>query len=89
MSQPTFIINDYHLVMTCSACPEQYDVYKDGRQVAYLRLRHGRFTVTTPDVEGYCILDIDGIKSDGMFEDEARWEFLTLAIQAIDLERRQ
>lgn len=27
------------------ACPEQYDVFKDGQQVAYYRLRHGEFTV--------------------------------------------
>lgn len=33
----------FDLVQTCGACPEQYDVFKDGEQVGYLRLRHGYF----------------------------------------------
>lgn len=31
---------------TCFACPEQYDAVDDGREVGYLRLRHGHFTVS-------------------------------------------
>jgi len=37
-------INGYKLVLTCGACPEQYDVFKNGQQVGYLRLRHGFFS---------------------------------------------
>lgn len=35
---------------TCTACPEQYDVFDDeGKQVAYVRLRWGRLRVDVPD----------------------------------------
>lgn len=37
---------------TCSACPEQYDVYIEGIQVGYVRLRWGRLRCDTPDVGG-------------------------------------
>jgi hypothetical protein len=41
------------LVLTCEACPEQYDLRgPDGEQLAYFRLRSGRFTVEVPDVGG-------------------------------------
>lgn len=33
------------LVLTCAACPEQYDAYLGGVKIGYLRLRHGFFTV--------------------------------------------
>lgn len=31
-------------VLTCSGCPEQYDVYHGDRRVGYLRLRWGAFS---------------------------------------------
>lgn len=34
---------------TCTACPEQYDVFLDDRQVGYVRLRYGKLTVDYPD----------------------------------------
>ena len=37
---------------TCLACPEQYDVFLDGKQIAYIRLRHGNLSVNCPDVGG-------------------------------------
>lgn len=40
---------------TCEAWPEQYDVYKDGKQIAYIRLRLGNLTVRVPDVDGKLI----------------------------------
>lgn len=40
------------LVMTCPAYPEQYDAFYAGKQVAYLRVRHGVFSVYFPDLEG-------------------------------------
>lgn len=44
-------------IMTCCACPEQYDAYfeedgEDGRIRAYVRLRWGTLTVECPDVGG-------------------------------------
>ena len=37
---------------TCSACPEQYDVYDDNNIVGYVRLRWGRLSCEYPDVGG-------------------------------------
>jgi len=37
---------------TCSACPEQYDIYLFGRPVAYFRLRWGYITVAEYDEYG-------------------------------------
>ena len=41
---------EFHL--TCSACPEQYDVFKDNKQVGYVRLRWGHLRAEYPDVCG-------------------------------------
>lgn len=38
--------------LTCYACPEQYDVFKDNKQVGYVRLRWGRLRAEYPDVCG-------------------------------------
>jgi hypothetical protein len=43
--------------LTCYACPEQYDVYIDGKQVAYVRLRWGCLRVTVPDVGGVLVYE--------------------------------
>lgn len=37
--------NGYEFRCTCLACPEQYDVFKDGKYVAYIRKRWGHLTV--------------------------------------------
>ena len=85
-------ILDYVLKMTCGACPEQYDVLdSDGKQVGYLRLRHGGFRADYPDCGGdtvYCYSFDDAWK--GMFDNEEREFFLTEAVKAIHShERRQ
>ena len=38
--------------LTCHACPEEYDVYIEGKQVAYVRLRWGHLRVDVPDIGG-------------------------------------
>ena len=62
--------------------PEQYDVYLDGKEIGYLRMRHGCFRAETPfggqmvytaEPEGY-----------GCFEDNERDQYLAAAIKAID-----
>lgn len=47
-------INGYNFEFkeTCSACPEQYDVYLEGKQVGYVRLRWGGLRCDYPDVGG-------------------------------------
>jgi hypothetical protein len=77
------MIHGYRLVQTCSACPEQYDVFDDlGQQVAYFRLRHGGFTVDVPDVDGEQVYHATP-KGDGIFEEDERVKYLTEAILAV------
>lgn len=75
-------INGYKLDQTCGACPEQYDVYFNGKQVAYFRLRHGTFRVDVPDCGGKTI-HVTHPKGDGCFAWEERDEELTKAIEAV------
>ena len=75
-------VNDIGLIMTCVSCPEQYDAYYHHKKIAYLRLRHGTFTVRVPDEAGevvYCV-EPDG---DGMFTDRERQHYLNCARMAI------
>lgn len=81
MTQTT--ADDIRLDQTCGACPEQYDAYDPaGKQVGYLRLRHGWFTVDMPDVGGVQVYSAqpDG---DGMFTDEERDGYLRAAREKI------
>lgn len=76
-------VDDIVLYKTCDACPEQYDALgPDGNQIAYLRLRHGSFTVECPDVGGELIYSVcpDG---DGVFCDYEREGYLSDAKAAI------
>ena len=73
------------LERTCWACPEQYDAYDEtGKQVGYLRLRHGRFSVTCPgplDLEVYHAHP----KGDGIFDDDEREYYLKWAVYHIQM----
>lgn len=78
----------YTFDRTCHACPQQYDIYDNkGNQVAYARLRHGRFYVAAPDMGGDLIL-IGFPNGDGIFsteEEEAFW--LDQAVLALEHRR--
>jgi hypothetical protein len=76
-------LKNYTLKLTCTVCPEQYDVFKDNNLVAYLRLRHGNFTVDAPDINGIEIYHVCP-NGDGEFEDNERMKYLTIAINKID-----
>ena len=76
-------VDGYHLVCTCSACPEQYDVFKDNKQVGYLRLRHGSFTAHVPDYYGRIVYSSDHMKGDGCFYQDERSHYLKEAINSI------
>jgi hypothetical protein len=71
------------LVLTCGACPEQYDAFDGDEQVGYLRLRHGCFTVECPDVGGMLVYEANP-QGDGDFagEDERDY-YLRFAVDAI------
>lgn len=77
-------IDGFELVKTCSACPEQYDVFLNNKQVGYLRLRHGYFSCDFLCGDGEEVYSADTI-GNGMFEDEERDFHLKLAINAIKL----
>lgn len=76
-------INGYELILTCGACPEQYDVFKDGDQVAYLRLRHGFFYASVPYCSNSIVYEAYP-EGDGIFEDSERMRYLTEAIKAVE-----
>lgn len=46
---------NFEFIETCGACPEQYDVFLEGKQVGYVRLRWGRLRCDYPDVGGETI----------------------------------
>lgn len=73
------------LVMTCGACPEQYDAFDGSVRVGYLRLRHGSFTVDAPDYTGKQVLH-EHPNGDGCFEDDERDFYLRKAVRAIKRE---
>jgi hypothetical protein len=76
-------IDSFRLVQTCSACPEQYNVFDENEnQVGYLRLRHGIFRADFPQCGGETIY-IANPKGDGIFTDDERDFFLSEAIKAI------
>ena len=62
------------------ACPEQYDVFKGEIRVAYLRLRHGGFTISDNDYKTWVQASPEG---DGMFEDNERFKWLIYALHFI------
>ena len=78
----TIVMDGIKLTLTCDVCPEQYAATKNGKQVGYLRLRHGHFTVQCPDVCRELVYEAEPI-GDGTFEPEERRKFLGEAVRAI------
>lgn len=74
----------FEFTQTCNACPEQYEVTLNGKQMAYLRLRHGYFYAAVPDCGGEVVYAAHP-KGDGIFEWEEREEYLQKALDAIVL----
>lgn len=70
------------LVLTCGACPEQYDAYIGDEKVGYLRLRHGSFRVEYPYSGGETIYRANP-EGDGMFKQHERDYYLKCAVGAI------
>lgn len=77
-----FAENGLDLIMTCWACPEQYEVFKGKKQVGYFRLRHGRFRVDFPECGGETIYEAYP-NGDGAFDDDERVEYMTEAMNAV------
>ena len=72
-------------MMTCGACPEQWEFYDNdtGEQIAYLRLRHGNFRVDVPKCKGETIYRAVIADEAGMFSHEERRHYLNEAAKAV------
>jgi hypothetical protein len=68
---------------TCTAAPEQYELFKDGAPAGYIRVRWSHFTVDFPEAAGECLHDgsADGF---GCFTDSEREACLLMAIDLIE-----
>lgn len=76
------IVSGCTLVLTCGACPEQYDVFFEDFQIGYLRLRHGSFRADYPDYMGVSVYQAYP-KGDGCFDDDERMFFLKEAVDSL------
>src|SRR5690242_15100271 len=71
------------LVRTSLAVPEQYAAFDEsGDQVVYLRLRHNRFRVDFPGIDGQTIFEARP-KGNGIFDDDERDFYLQQTCDAI------
>jgi len=51
-------------VLTCGACPTQYDFFTDAEEYIYFRFRHGYLSISENGIEVYCTPDKgDGVMS--------------------------
>lgn len=75
-------VGPYRLVRTCTACPEQYDVFLGELEVGYLRLRGGWFRADYPTCGGATVYEASP-RGDGIFEDDEREPHLRAAVAAI------
>ena len=57
------IVDGLYFKQTCIIAPEQYDVFLDGKYVAYVRCRWGKLTVNPVNIE-LTIPNIDNISDD-------------------------
>jgi hypothetical protein len=66
-------INNLRFVMTCTACPEQYDVFdSSGKQVGYVRLRHGKLRCDYPVCGDEVIYEAEPKGNGGFDSDDER-----------------
>lgn len=77
-----YLKHGLELKLTCGACPEQYEVFKGGKQVAYFRLRHGEFRVDYPDCGGETIYEAEP-NGDGTFYENERLLYMNKALKAV------
>jgi hypothetical protein len=79
-------IDGLKFLLTCGACPEQYDVYNGIRQqVGYVRLRGGWFRVDANQCGGETVYEhqFDDEWQGCFDDDEQRMKYLQLAADAI------
>ena len=77
-------VGDFIFVLTCTACPEQYDVFDlHGNQVAYVRLRFGNLYAKCPDYGDHEIYQANPNGSGCFANDEERQYHLSNIAKAI------
>lgn len=78
---------EMYFVRTCYACPEQYDVYDNGKnQIGYVKLRYGQLKATYPDFGGETVFEHTFEEDDlkGFFNnDDERLEMLNQISSAL------
>ena len=70
------IVNGLYFKQTCVIAPEQYDVFLDGKYVAYVRCRFGRLKVNPVNIELF-ISNLDTISDEDyekIMEDNGQYE---------------
>ena len=80
--QKLYIRHGLTIQITCYSCPEQYEVFRGEKQVAYYRLRHGSFRVDYPECCGETIYEAEP-DGDGAFESYERFNYLSEAMHAV------
>lgn len=71
------------LVPLCGSCPEDYDAYWQGKRIGYLRLRHGYFRASCPDVSGDLVYHVYVGDELDHFPSELRNHYISEALKAI------
>jgi len=74
-------VEDIELRESCGACPEDYLAYYQGKEIGYLRLRHGYFFVEAP-YNGEKIYEAHP-EGDGIFMPHERPGYLLKAKEAL------
>ena len=74
-------IKGLDFIETCFACPEQYDVFINGEQVCYVRLRWGSLYAECPDVGGETVYEASIGNDAGRFksEDQRQYHLMQIA----------
>lgn len=88
----TITIGKFVFNKTCEAWPEQYDVYRGSKQIAYVRLRMGCLSVSVPDVGGEVIYykDYKNDSAKGYFyTQEERMKYLTKIANILKKEKKK
>lgn len=79
------VINGLEFTLTSLGCPEQYDIFKDGKQVGYFRLRHGWLSVWSPGVFDNLLFECDyGDALCGQLKDKDRARYLKIVAHVIN-----
>lgn len=73
---------DLHL--TCMAFPESYDIFQKGKQVGYIRLRHGSLSLEYPDIDGELLYKTESVFGDGMFHKDERFNYMSKLLHILN-----